>query len=121
MTVLQTSTGFQPRTTNAGDAPMPLPTPQAGESRTDFVARCMKDPATQDITGATAEEAQARRVAACERQFDAKDADDMADIETKAFGALEIKDAEQGEVTAVVATLGVVDRDGDVLLPGAFP
>lgn len=44
-----------------------------------------------------------------------------ATLETKSFGALEIKDAAQGEVVAVVATLGVVDHDGDVLLPGSFP
>lgn len=39
------------------------------------------------------------------------------ELETKSFGALEIKDAEAGEVAAVVATLGVVDKDGDVFLP----
>lgn len=43
------------------------------------------------------------------------------ELEIKAFGPLELKDAEQGEVTAVVATLGVVDKDGDVILPGAVP
>jgi hypothetical protein len=43
------------------------------------------------------------------------------ELETKSFGAFEIKDAEKGEVTAIVATLGVVDKDGDVLLPGSFP
>lgn len=43
------------------------------------------------------------------------------DVEVKSFGPLEIKDAELGEVTAVVATLGVVDKDGDVILPGALP
>lgn len=42
-------------------------------------------------------------------------------IELKSFGALEIKDVDQGEVCAVVATLGVVDKDGDVFLPGSFP
>lgn len=42
-------------------------------------------------------------------------------VDTKAFGPLEIKDAELGEVTAVVATLNVVDKDGDVILPGAIP
>lgn len=40
-------------------------------------------------------------------------------LDVKSFGPLELKDAEQGEVTAVVATLGVVDKDGDVILPGA--
>ena len=43
------------------------------------------------------------------------------ELEVKSFGPLEIKDVEKGEVTAVVATLGVVDRDGDVILPGAMP
>lgn len=42
-------------------------------------------------------------------------------LELKSFGAFEIKDAAHGEVTAIVATLGVVDKDGDVLLPGSFP
>ena len=42
-------------------------------------------------------------------------------IELKSFGALEIKDVDQGEVSAIIATLGVVDKDGDVILRGAFP
>jgi len=43
-------------------------------------------------------------------------------LELKSFGsAFEIKDAANGEVAAIVATLGVVDKDGDVLLPGCFP
>jgi hypothetical protein len=45
----------------------------------------------------------------------------MSEIELKSFGALEIKDVDQGEVAAIVATLGVVDKDGDVILDGAFP
>lgn len=40
-------------------------------------------------------------------------------LETKAFEGFEVKDADKGEVTAIVATLNVVDRDGDVILPGA--
>jgi phage head maturation protease len=43
------------------------------------------------------------------------------DLATKSFGALEIKDAESGEVEAVVATLNTVDRDHEVILPGAIP
>ena len=42
------------------------------------------------------------------------------DLATKAFGALEIKDADKGEVEAVVATLNTVDRDREVILPGAI-
>ena len=45
----------------------------------------------------------------------------MRDLSTKSFGSFEIKDEERGEVVAIVATLEVVDRDGDVILPGAFP
>jgi hypothetical protein len=36
-------------------------------------------------------------------------------------GPVRIKDAARGEAEAVIATLGVVDHDGDVTLPGAFP
>lgn len=43
------------------------------------------------------------------------------DVVIKSFGALEVKDAEQGEVTAIVATLNVMDKDGDVILSGALP
>lgn len=46
---------------------------------------------------------------------------DSTPMELKSFGGFEIKDAAAGEVQAIVATLGVVDKDGDVLLPGCFP
>jgi len=42
------------------------------------------------------------------------------DLEMKTFGAFEVKDAEKGEVTAIVAVFNAVDRDRDVILPGAF-
>jgi hypothetical protein len=45
----------------------------------------------------------------------------MSDLEMKSFGPFEIKSEARGEVVAVVATLGVVDKDGDVIMPGAFP
>lgn len=45
----------------------------------------------------------------------------MADVETKSIEGFEIKDADRGEVVAVVSTFNVVDRDGDVVLPGAIP
>jgi hypothetical protein len=45
----------------------------------------------------------------------------MSDLEMKSFGPFEIKSEDRGEVVAVVATLGVVDKDGDVILPGAVP
>lgn len=42
------------------------------------------------------------------------------DHATKALTGFEIKDADRGEVTAIVSTFNVVDRDGDVVLPGAI-
>ena len=41
-------------------------------------------------------------------------------MSTKSLHRVEVKDADRGEVTAVFATLGVKDSDGDVTLPGAF-
>jgi hypothetical protein len=45
----------------------------------------------------------------------------MSDLEMKSFGPFEVKSEDRGEVVAIVATLGVVDKDGDVIQPGAFP
>lgn len=39
---------------------------------------------------------------------------------TKTLSRVEVKDEDKGEITAVFATLGVVDHDGDVTVPGAF-
>src|ERR1044071_4088777 len=41
-------------------------------------------------------------------------------IETKPISDFEIKDADRGEVVAVVSTMNVVDRDRDVVLGGAI-
>jgi hypothetical protein len=49
-----------------------------------------------------------------------KTADSANDVETKAVGVLEIKDEEKGEVEAIIATLDVVDRDGDIIRAGAI-
>lgn len=40
--------------------------------------------------------------------------------ETKSFGVLQFKDADKGEVEAIFATLGVVDKDGDIIRAGAI-
>lgn len=39
----------------------------------------------------------------------------------KSVTSFEIKDADKGEVRAVIATLGVIDRDGDIIQKGAIP
>lgn len=41
-------------------------------------------------------------------------------MNTKSFSGLRVKDAAEGEFTAVFSTFNVIDRDGDVTRPGAF-
>jgi HK97 family phage prohead protease len=41
-------------------------------------------------------------------------------MNTKSLAHIEVKDEDKGQITAVFATLNVVDSDGDVTLPGAF-
>lgn len=96
---------------------MALPTPQTDESQDAFIARCLQDPAIQEITGKTAEETQQRRVAAGVRRW--RESKGAGGAEVKAI-TVEIKDADKGEVEAVFATFDVKDKDGDITLPGAF-
>ncbi len=42
-------------------------------------------------------------------------------MDRKTLAGVEIKNADRGEVEAVFATFNVVDKDGDVTTPGAFP
>lgn len=97
---------------------MPLPMPHSGESQEDFIHRCLADPATQDIAGDNAETSQRMRVAACFRQWREEKSD--AGVETKSCADMEIKDADRGEVRAVIARFNVVDKDKDVTLPEAI-
>lgn len=41
-------------------------------------------------------------------------------MDTKTFRAVEVKNADRGEVSAVFSTFGVKDHDGDVTEPGFF-
>ena len=44
------------------------------------------------------------------------------DVEHKDFdSAFEIKDETTGEIEAIIATFGVIDRDGDIVQKGAIP
>jgi hypothetical protein len=43
------------------------------------------------------------------------------DIFRKSFTGIEFKKDKPGSFTARIATLNVIDKDGDVTLPGAFP
>lgn len=42
-------------------------------------------------------------------------------MNAKNLSRVQVKDADKGEITAVFATLGVIDSDGDVTVKGAFP
>jgi hypothetical protein len=42
-------------------------------------------------------------------------------VVVKHFCSMEIKDAEKGEVEAIFCTIGVVDKDEDIIRPGAIP
>lgn len=41
--------------------------------------------------------------------------------ERKLFSGIELKEEKPGSFTARIATLNVIDKDGDVTVPGAFP
>ena len=46
---------------------------------------------------------------------------DTTAIQRKSFTGIELKKDKPGSFTAKIATLNVIDHDGDVTLPGAFP
>jgi uncharacterized protein len=93
-----------------------MPAPRNGESRSDYVRRCMGDTET---VGKYPETDQ--RFAVCMSMFGQKDAGEP--LETK-FAALEIKaDGEDDEyltISGYASVFNNVDRGGDVVMPGAF-
>jgi uncharacterized protein len=93
-----------------------MPAPRNGESRSDYVRRCMGDTET---VGKYPETDQ--RFAVCMSMFGQKDAGEP--LETK-FAALEIKaDGEDDEyltISGYGSVFNNVDRGGDVVMPGAF-
>lgn len=96
---------------------MPLPRPRDGEARADFVARCMADPATQEMDGTSDQ-----KIAACETVYD--DARKSTDPEPEDYGFKAVADvslADEGKVRAVITTFDVVDNDGEVALSGSIP
>jgi len=66
-----------------------------------------------------------QRCPECGTQMRAKETGDrrqaMQNIERKTFTGIELKADKPGSFTARIATLNVIDKDGDVTLPGAFP
>ncbi len=105
---------------------MSLPRPNQGESQDDFISRCMSD---VDIVSEFPDEEQ--RLAATRSQFlKGKDKEENKTVvlERKTF-TLDLNEIferkqddeeDKGVVVAMFAQMGVVDRGGDVILPGAF-
>jgi len=97
---------------------MPIPKPEGDETEEHFVGRCV---------GMLREmgefEDDSQRAAICHQQWRDAKGERMSQDEVglKAIGALEVKDADKGEVTAVVANLNTVDRDQEVIMLGAMP
>lgn len=111
---------------------MPIPKPHDDESEDDFIARCMGNDTMQDDYPDNDQ-----RLAVCftqwrEREKSMKTVADIIEtepvdgwrtferIERKSI-QIELKDDVEGSFIARIATLNVIDKDGDVTLPKAFP
>lgn len=92
---------------------MPIPKPNGGENEEEFINRCMSDSNMQEYPTS-------QRLAICHQQWDGK-GEGIMEMEQKTFSEIELKADKEGGFTARIATLNVVDKDGDVTLPGAFP
>ncbi len=93
-----------------------MPTPRAGETRSDWIKRCMSDPEQMgDFPQVD------QRFAVCMSTFGAKDAGEH--LETK-LATLEIKaeaeDQDYLTVSGYGAVFGNMDSGGDIVMPGAF-
>ena len=93
---------------------MPLPTPHDGETRDDFMSRCMSELNESDEF-----KDQAERAAACDRQWrESKNA--APELVRKAMTA-KIDDADDSAWTLVAKiNTDSVDRDGEVVWPGGM-
>ena len=92
---------------------MPEPKPSANEDHDAFMERCMGDSMmNHDYPD------QDQRLAVCSRQWDGKAS---GDVQRKFFKGVELKADKPGSFIARIATLDVIDKDGDVTLAGAFP
>jgi hypothetical protein len=94
---------------------MPLPKPHDGEKEEDFIERCMSDEVMEDEYPD-----EEQRLAICSDLWDDGKAIAVLDIERKAV-TLKLDEEKEGSFVAKIATLNVIDMDGDVTLAGAFP
>jgi len=92
---------------------MPLPKPRDNESEDDFISRCMSDDLIQEEY-----DDNDQRLAVCYSQWRNKGG--IMDLERKSV-ELKLNDDKEGSFTARIATLNVIDKDGDITRQGAFP
>ncbi len=96
---------------------MPVPKPRDSEAQDDFIGRCM---ANSTMNEEYPENDQ--RAAVCHQAWRDRDkAEADMEICRKSFTGIELKKDKPGVFTARLATLNVIDKDGDVTLAGAFP
>ena len=91
---------------------MPIPKPRDNEEEDDFISRCMSAIADEYDDNDQA-------LAVCGTQWREREKS-MNEIERKAI-QVEFKEDKEGSFTARIATLNVMDKDGDVTFNSAFP
>ena len=93
---------------------MPIPKPRDNETQKEFISRCMGDDAMNEEYPE-----KDQRAAICYQTW--RNRNKAADeVERKAI-SLSLKAEKEGAFVARIATLNVVDLDGDITMPGAFP
>lgn len=96
---------------------MPIPKPRVGETEDEFIGRCMGN----DVMNEEYPDADVR-AGVCYTQWENRDkGGNSMELQRKSFTGIELKKDKPGFFTARIATLKVVDKDGDLTLPGAFP
>lgn len=95
---------------------MPIPKPRDDESQDEFIERCMGD----DVMNEEYPDRD-QRYAICMTRWRDRNKSQEANMERKNFTGVQLKADKPGQFIARIATLNVVDSDGDVTLPGAFP
>jgi HK97 family phage prohead protease len=94
---------------------MPMPTPNSGETRDDFMDRCMGDSVmTEDFPDS------GQRAAVCSSQWDDRKGAGAMEYKTVAITDAESSDDGPGVLSGYGAVFGNVDSGGDVIIRGAF-
>jgi len=93
---------------------MPIPKPRNDETEEEWIERCMGNNTMQEEYPENDQ-----RLAVCYTQWREREGKSMDNLERKSI-QIELKEDQEGSFRARIATLNVVDKDGDMTLPGAF-